>query len=62
MTGTIKWFNNQKGYGFISSKDSNDVFVHFADINGQELDQNEEVMFDTIKYGELLRVINVQKV
>lgn len=62
MTGTIKWFNNQKGYGFISSKDGNDVFVHFADINGQEFDQNEEVMFDTIKYGELLRAINVQKV
>ena len=28
MTGTVKWFNNQKGYGFISDSEGNDIFVH----------------------------------
>ena len=31
--GTVKWFNNQKGYGFISDEDGNDVFVHFSGLN-----------------------------
>ena len=31
--GTVKWFNNQKGYGFISDEQGNDVFVHFSGLN-----------------------------
>ena len=31
--GTVKWFNNQKGYGFISDENGNDVFVHFSGLN-----------------------------
>ncbi len=30
--GTVKWFNNQKGYGFITAEDGKDVFVHFSDL------------------------------
>mgnify|MGYP000034236736 FL=1 len=32
MTGTVKWFNNQKGYGFISDAEGNDIFVHYQDL------------------------------
>ena len=31
--GTVKWFNNQKGYGFISDESGNDVFVHYSDLS-----------------------------
>ncbi len=33
-TGTVKWFNESKGYGFIASEDGKDLFVHFSDIQG----------------------------
>ncbi len=48
-TGTVKWFNNQKGYGFISQADGPDVFAHYTAISGQgfrSLKAGEEVEFD----------------
>ena len=48
-TGTVKWFNAEKGYGFISREDGDDVFVHFSAIQGtgyRSLDEGQKVEFD----------------
>ena len=47
--GTVKWFNADKGYGFITREDGNDVFVHFSAIQGEgfkTLDEGQSVTFD----------------
>ena len=48
-TGTVKWFNAEKGYGFISQQDGADVFVHYSAIQGpgyRTLEQGQQVEFD----------------
>ena len=48
-TGTVKWFSNQKGYGFISPEDGNDVFVHHSEIQGdgyKSLEEGQKVEFE----------------
>ena len=40
--GTVKWFNNQKGYGFITAEDGKDVFVHFSGLNMEGFKTVEE--------------------
>ncbi|HLN16934.1 MAG TPA: cold-shock protein [Acidimicrobiales bacterium] len=48
-TGTVKFFNAEKGYGFISREDGEDVFVHFSNIQGdgyKSLDEGQQVEFD----------------
>jgi CspA family cold shock protein len=48
-TGTVKFFNNEKGYGFISREGGDDVFVHFSNIQGsgyKTLDEGQRVEFD----------------
>jgi len=48
-TGTVKWFNNSKGYGFISQTDGADLFVHVSDIVGEGykvLNENQSVEFE----------------
>jgi CspA family cold shock protein len=50
--GTVKWFNNIKGYGFLGRDDGNDVFVHFSSIQKdgyKSLKEGEEVIFDIIQ-------------
>ena len=47
--GTVKWFNADKGYGFITGEDGQDVFVHFSAINGEgykSLDEGQAVSYD----------------
>ena len=54
MKGKVKWFNPEKGYGFIVSEDGKDVFVHYSSIVSEgykTLDENEEVTFD-VEDGE----------
>ncbi len=47
--GTVKWFNSEKGFGFISQADGPDLFVHFSEIEGtgfKTLDENQQVEFE----------------
>ena len=51
MKGTVKWFNNQKGYGFICDADGHDVFVHYSGLNMEVLktiDELADVVYDLI--------------
>lgn len=49
MTGTVKWFNSDKGYGFITGDDGKDVFAHYSQINAdgfKTLQEGQKVSFD----------------
>lgn len=62
--GTVKWFNNQKGFGFISDEQGNDVFVHYSGIqsNGfKSLEEGQEVEFEVIEGQKGPQAVNVIK-
>ena len=64
MKGTVKWFNNQKGYGFISDESVNDVFVHYSGLNMEgfkSLDEGASVEFDVIDGAKGPQAVNVTK-
>lgn len=64
MKGTVKWFNNQKGYGFISDEEGKDVFVHYSGLNMsgfKSLDEGAEVEFDVTEGAKGPQAINVTK-
>ena len=61
-SGTVKWFNGDKGYGFISREQGDDVFVHYRAINGEgyrSLDEGLKVEFDVTQGQKGLQAENV---
>jgi len=62
--GKVKWFNAQKGYGFITGEDGQDVFVHYSAISGdgfRSLQEGESVQFETTQGPKGLQAANVTK-
>lgn len=66
FTGVVKWFDNERGYGFISTNEGKDVFVHHAQVKeksfNKDLHEGEPVDFDIREDEEGLIAINVQKI
>jgi CspA family cold shock protein len=63
-SGTVKWFNEAKGFGFISQPDGEDVFVHFSAIQGdgfKTLAEGEAIEFDVTRGPKGLQAANVRK-
>ena len=63
--GKVKWFNAQKGYGFITGEDGQDVFVHYSAISGdgfRSLQEGESVQFETTQGPKGLQAANVSKI
>lgn len=62
MKGTVKWFNGEKGFGFITGEDGKDVFVHFSQINKngfKTLKENEEVEYSVTKSVRGMQAENI---
>ena len=61
--GTVKWFSNEKGYGFIEREEGDDVFVHFSAINMEgykTLTEGQRVEFEVVQGDKGLQAANVQ--
>ena len=57
MKGTVKWFNNQKGYGFISDAEGHDVFVHYSGF--KTLEEGQEVEYEVTDGAKGPQAVNV---
>ncbi len=66
QTGVVKWFDNEKGFGFISSIGNDDVFVHHSQIkekgHNKDIHEGESVSFDIIEDEKGPAAVNVQKI
>ncbi|WP_440116882.1 cold-shock protein [Paenibacillus sp. QZ-Y1] len=65
QTGTVKWFNADKGFGFIETEEGTDVFVHFSAIQGEgykSLDEGQRVQFEVTQGNRGPQAENVTKV
>jgi CspA family cold shock protein len=63
--GTVKWFNDSKGFGFLEQENGEDVFVHFSAIGGdgfKSLAEGDRVTFDLVKGPKGLQAANVTRV
>ncbi len=64
MVGTVKWFNAEKGYGFIKVEEGDDVFAHFSAIQGEgfkTLNEGQQVEFDVIQSERGPQAANIVK-
>ncbi|MBT5022688.1 cold shock domain-containing protein [Candidatus Woesearchaeota archaeon] len=62
MEGTVKWFDTQKGFGFIEGEDGKDYFVHFTDLpEGMNLNEGDQVSFDPTENERGKKAENVVK-
>jgi len=65
VNGTVKWFNDSKGFGFLEQENGDDVFVHFSAIGGdgfKSLAEGDAVSFDLVKGPKGLQAANVTRV
>ncbi|WP_300108506.1 cold-shock protein [uncultured Alistipes sp.] len=65
MTGRVKWFDNKKGYGFITSEDGKDIFVHYTGIisnSFKTLNEGEKVSFELENGAKGEQAINVKAI
>ena len=62
-TGTVKFFNEEKGFGFITDDETRqDFFVHITGLNGTQVMQNDRVEFDTQEGRKGINAVNVRKI
>jgi CspA family cold shock protein len=62
MLGTVKWFNAEKGFGFLTTEEGKDVFAHFSQIQKdgfKSLEEGEEVEFDVVEGDKGLQAENI---